>query len=127
MTAVIGGRHRMIVALLLCLTNTFLSGLLLLHHHGEQLGRAAVAQACGDTTQNGCAVVAASQYSEVAGVPLAAGGTFFYGSVGLLLLLAVVAGSEVGDAAAAVSVFALGASLILDVILLAVQAAAIHA
>ncbi len=117
----------MIVAVLLCLANTFVSGLLLLHRHGEEPARTAVGQACGESAESGCEAVARSRYSEVAGMPLAAVGVFFYASLALLLLLAAMAGSDIAGVAAGVGVLALVASLIVDVVLLAVQAIAVHA
>jgi len=120
-------RGRMILGIVLCLANTFVSGLLLLHHHGEELARTAVGQACGESAESGCEVVAGSRYSEVAGMPLAAVGVFFYASLALLLLLAAMAGSTIAGAASGVGVLALGASLIVYAVLLGFQAIAIHA
>jgi serine/threonine-protein kinase len=121
------GRGRVLLAMALCLANAALSALLLLQHHGDERASAAVSQVCGDADDSGCAVVARSRYSEVGGVPLAAIGVFFYGALSALLLLALLAGPEARDAAAALAFFALGAAVAVDLVLLGVQMVAVRA
>lgn len=118
-------RWRLLLALLLVLSAAAVSALLLLEHHGE--GGALVAQVCGEGPASGCETVSASAWSAVAGVPLAALGLVFYGSVAALLVLAAVAGAELSLAAAALALLALAFGLAVDLFLLGVQAFAIHA
>ena len=120
-------RLRLAVAVLLLAAGAVVSGLLLLEHHGEPRAAAAVGQVCGENDTSGCAAVSQSRFSAVRGVPLAAFGLFFYTSLGLLLLLALFAGPASRAAAAALALLALVLALALDVVLLGVQAFAIHA
>jgi protein-disulfide isomerase/uncharacterized membrane protein len=115
------------VAIVLLAAGALVSGLLLLEHHGEPRAAAAVGQVCGEGDKSGCAVVSQSRFSAVRGVPLAALGLFFYSSLGLLLLLALLAGPAARGAAAALVLLALVLALALDVVLLGIQAFAIHA
>jgi protein-disulfide isomerase/uncharacterized membrane protein len=121
------GRGRVAVVLLALAAGALVSGLLLLEHHGERAAAAAVGQVCGEGDQSGCALVSQSRYAAVRGIPLAAVGLFFYSSLGLLLLLAVLAGPAAVEAAAALTLLALLAALVVDVVLLGIQAFAIHA
>lgn len=121
------GRARIFLAAVLCLANAALSGLLLLQHHGDERASAAVSQVCGEGDQTGCEVVARSRYSEVAGVPLAAIGIFFYGALAGLLFLALLGGPEGRDAAASLALLALIAAVAVDLVLLGVQMVAIRA
>jgi len=121
------GRWRLAVVLLALAAGALVSGLLLLEHHGERRAAAALAQVCGEGDQSGCALVSQSRYATVRGVPLAAVGLLFYSSLGLLLLLAVLAGPAAVEAAAALTLLALVAALAVDVVLLGIQAFAIHA
>jgi protein-disulfide isomerase/uncharacterized membrane protein len=120
-------RWRVAVALLALAAAGLLSALLLLEHYGERHAVAAVSEVCGEGGDSGCAAVAQSRYATVRGVPLAAIGLFFYACLGLLLLLALLAGPAAVDAAAAVALFALLLALAVDAALLGVQAFAIHA
>ena len=120
-------RWRVAVAILLMAAGALVSGLLLLEHHGERRAAAAVSQACGEGDQSGCAVVSQSRWSAVRGVPVAALGLFFYACLGLLLMLAILAGPAAVQAAAAWTLFALVLALAIDVGLLGVQAFVIHA
>ena len=120
-------RWRLLGAALLCVVNTGVSALLLLQHHGEGRAAAAVSQLCGEGQDSGCAVVARSPYSAVKGVPLAAIGVLVYGSLAVLLLLALLAGPEARAAAGALALLALALALVADVVLLGVQAVAIRA
>jgi protein-disulfide isomerase/uncharacterized membrane protein len=121
------GRWRVAVVLMAVAAGALISGLLLLEHHGERGAVAAVGQVCGEGDQSGCAVVTQSRYATVAGVPLAALGLFFYLCLGLLLVLALLAGPGALDAAAALTFWALLAALAVDLVLLGIQALAIHA
>lgn len=121
------GRWRVAVAILLVAAGAAISGLLLLEHHGEERAAGAVSQVCGEGDRSGCAVVSQSRYSSVRGVPLAAIGLFFYACLGLLLTLAVLAGPAALEAAAALALLALLLALVVDVVLLGIQAFAIHA
>lgn len=121
------GRWRVAVALLALAAGALLSGLLLLEHYGERRAVAAVSEVCGEGDQSGCAQVSQSRYAAVGGVPLAAIGLFFYACLGLLLLLALLAGPAAVEAAAALTLFALLAALAVDAVLLGIQAFALHA
>ncbi|PYQ03363.1 MAG: hypothetical protein DMF82_13400 [Acidobacteria bacterium] len=121
------GRVRLLLAALVCAVSAATSGLLLLEHHGEPRATAAVSQVCGEGAQSGCETVARSRYSEIRGIPLAAIGLFFVLSVGSLLLLSVLAGSESHDAAAALALLAFVLALAADVVLLGIQVVAIKA
>jgi protein-disulfide isomerase/uncharacterized membrane protein len=118
---------RVVSAVVLCVANAALAGLLLLQHHGQSTAVAAVNQLCGAGGESGCAAVAASPWSKVGGVPLAALGLTFYLAVALLLLLGVMAGPTARAAAAALALLALALALAVDVALLGVQKLAIGA
>ncbi len=118
---------RVMAAILLCAANAALSGLLLLQHHGQAAAVSAVEQLCGPGSDSGCATVARSRWSEVAGVPVAAIGLAFYAAVALLLLLGVMAGPSARAAAAALALLALVLAVAADVVLLGLQAVAIRA
>lgn len=113
---------RLAIAILLCVAGALTSGLLLLHHHGEAVAVSAVNEVCGDGTTSGCETVARSPYSAVGRIPLAAIGLAFSLCLGLGLLLASVAPAEIRDPAAAVALAALGLALVIDLVLLGVQA-----
>jgi protein-disulfide isomerase/uncharacterized membrane protein len=115
------------VAGLLCVAGAFLSGLLLFQHHGEDPAVAAVNQVCGDGTTSGCETVARSQYSALAGVPLAAAGLFFYLSLALLLVPAALCPPESRDPLAALALTLLALALLVDLALLGVQALLVRA
>jgi protein-disulfide isomerase/uncharacterized membrane protein len=117
---------RIVAALCLCLAGAAVSGLLLMQHHGEGPAVSAVNQACGDGQTSGCEDVARSAWSRVAGVPVAAYGLAFYLSLALALALALVARGEIRDTLAGLVVAALAAGLLVDLVLLGVQAFAIH-
>jgi protein-disulfide isomerase/uncharacterized membrane protein len=117
-------RRRLAIGILLALLGAGLSFLLLLHHHGEG---DVVDQLCGEGQTSGCATVAASAWSQIAGVPLAAAGVFFYLAVAAGLTVAAVAADDARDAIAFVCLALTGAALVADVFLLAIQAFSIHA
>jgi len=119
-------RRRTAASFLLLLGAT-LAALLLMQHYGEPSAVGAVNQLCGDGQTSGCEVVAQSEYSRLAGVPLAATGLFFYLSLAALLLLATAAGGE--EAAAALRLV-LGATLLalaVDIVLFGLQGFVIKA
>jgi protein-disulfide isomerase/uncharacterized membrane protein len=117
---------RLRIAVVLALVGAALSVLLLMQHHGESAGVAAVHQICGDTT-SGCDAVNQSRFSAPLGVPLAALGLAFYLSMAALAGLALAAGSEAQKAAARILVLGAGLALVIDVVLFGIQAVAIKA
>jgi protein-disulfide isomerase/uncharacterized membrane protein len=118
---------RIVAALCLCLAGAAVSGLLLMQHHGEGPAVSAVNQACGDGQTSGCEDVARSSWSRVAGLPVAAWGLAFYLSLSLALALALGAPPEVRGTLAGLVVAALAVGLLVDLLLLGVQAFVIHA
>jgi protein-disulfide isomerase/uncharacterized membrane protein len=121
------GRGRLLLMLALCIVNAALSGLLLLHHHGESAGAAAVSQVCGTGAESGCDQVSQSRFAQVRGMPLGGLGVVFYGSLAILLLLAFLAGPETRAAAGALVLLALTLALAADVVLFGIQLVAIRA
>jgi protein-disulfide isomerase/uncharacterized membrane protein len=119
---------RIVVALCLCLAGAAVSGLLLAQHHGETWAVSTVNETCGegDAQTSGCEDVARSSWSSFAGLPVAAYGIVFYLSLSLLLVLALLAPADLRDPLAGVVVAALALGLLVDLLLLGVQAFAIH-
>lgn len=117
---------RLLIAVILCLLGAFVSGLLLLQHHGERGAMAAVNQVCGEGQVSGCDIVNQSVYAAAFGIPLAAIGLFFYLSLTVLMTLGMLA-PEVRDSAAATALALLVIALVLDLGLLALQVVAIKA
>jgi uncharacterized membrane protein len=120
-------RTRIVVALCLCLAGATVSTWLLAQHHGEPRAVSAVNQACGDGQTSGCEDVARSSWSSFAGLPVAGYGMAFYLSLSLLLGLALVAPPDLRETLAGLVVAALALGLLVDLLLLGVQAFAIHA
>ena len=118
---------RIVAALCLCLAGAAVSGVLLGQHHGEPRLVSAANQACGEGQTSGCEEVARSSWSRFAGLPVAAYGLAFYLSLSLLLALALLAPADLRDTLAGLVVAALAAGLLVDLLLLGVQAFAIHA
>ncbi|HUL80369.1 MAG TPA: thioredoxin domain-containing protein [Vicinamibacteria bacterium] len=118
---------RVVAALCLCLGGAAVSSWLLAQHHGEPRAVSAVNQACGDGRTSGCEDVARSSWSSVAGRPVAAYGLGFYLSLGLLLGLALVSSPDLRETLAGIAVAGLALGLLVDLLLLGVQAFAIHA
>jgi len=118
---------RIAAALVSCAAAAGVAGLLLLQHYGEPRAVATVSQVCGEGATSGCDQVAHSAWSKVAGFPVAAWGFAFYLALGLLLLLALASPAELRPALALVGLGALAAALAVDLVLLGVQALAIHA
>jgi protein-disulfide isomerase/uncharacterized membrane protein len=119
--------RRRLGAILLLLVGALFAALLLMQHHGEPGAVGAVNELCGNGQTSGCEVVAQSEYSSFAGIPLAALGLLFYLSLLALLLLAPSAGAA---AEAAAGRLALGATLLalaLDLVLLGLQGFVIKA
>jgi len=117
---------RVVTALCLCLAAAFVSGLLLLQHHGDPGAVSAVSQVCGGE-KSSCEEVARSSWSAVRGIPLAAFGLAFYLALALALALALLGQAEPRQALSALALVLLGAGLVVDLFLLGVQAFAIHA
>ena len=113
---------RIVAALVLCAAAAAVAGLLLLRHHGEPRAVAAVSEACGEGQASGCDEVARSRWSRVAGFPVAAWGLAFYLSTMLLLLLALVGPAGLAWPLSLVAAGALVSALLVDLVLLAVQA-----
>ena len=126
-TAGIINRQRTHVLMLLLLVGAGLSALLMLDHHGVSLARAAVDQFCGEGDASGCAEVARSEYSTFGGVSLAAIGLFFYSSLLLLMCISLPGGWELRPGTAALLLGLLAAAVVLDAVLLGLQAFAIEA
>ncbi len=122
-----GAWKRIAGALVLSLAGALVSGILLLQHHGEAGALSAVNQVCGDGQTSGCETVARSSWSKVGGVPLAALGLFFYCSLVLLLALAALAPAAARDGLVFPVVAALALALIVDILLLGLQAFSIRA
>jgi protein-disulfide isomerase/uncharacterized membrane protein len=119
------GRVRLLTILALCVANAALSGLLLLHHHGESLGASAVSQVCGTGAESGCDQVTQSRFAQVRGMPLGGVGVVFYGGLAILLALALLGGPETRAAAGGLVLLALTLALAADVVLLGIQVVAI--
>jgi protein-disulfide isomerase/uncharacterized membrane protein len=117
-------RRRLVIGILLAVLGAGVSSLLLFEHHGEG---DVVEQLCGDAQTSGCAAVARSAWSQVAGVPLAAVGTFFYLAITAGLLVATQAGEDARDAIALLCLAATAVALAVDAVLLGVQAVSIRA
>ena len=119
-------RTRIAAALVLCLAGSVLSLILLSKHYGVPLLGEAVLAACGEG--GGCDVVAQSRYSSFLGLPLAAWGVFFYGSLLALLAPALVSRpDEVSDPGVSLAFFLVTLAVAIDVILFGLQATVIKA
>ncbi len=99
------------------------SAVLLLRHHGLDAG--ALAAAACDPANSGCEEVAASAWSTVAGVPLAAIGLAFFVSLGFLLALALLGGAPLSSRPGRLAFGLVSLALVVDLFLLGVQAFAI--
>ena len=123
------GAMRLAVALCLCLAGAAVSGLLLLQHHGESRAVAAVEQVCGEESgaPSDCETVARSHWSTAGGVPLAAAGVLFYASLSLLLALTLLVSEERRATLAGLAILGLCLGLVVDVLLLGIQAFSIGA
>jgi uncharacterized membrane protein/protein-disulfide isomerase len=119
--------HRFVLVILLALAGATLSYLLLLQHHGEQSGKDAVAQVCGPGEDTGCDKVNRSPYAKVAGFPLAGIGLIFYLSLGTLALFALLAPEGSQRSTGALLLALVGLALLVDLVLLGLQAFSIGA
>lgn len=99
------------------------SGVLLLRHHGLDAG--ALAAAACDPANSGCEEVAASAWSSLAGVPLAAIGLAFFVSLGFLVALALLGGAPLSSRPGRLALGLVALALVVDLFLLGVQAFAI--
>ncbi len=103
-----------------------LSTVLLLEHHGQRDGVAAVDKLCG-TTDSSCSTVNQSAFAEIRGVSLAALGLFFYLSLLALMLLSLLGGVALVERAGALALLVVSLALLFDLGLIAIQAFVIHA
>ncbi len=117
---------RFVAALLFTAAGATLSAILLYRHHG--LDRSALGAAICDPASAGCATVAASSWSSVLGVPLAAIGLAFFVSLGMLFGFSLLAGTRRGAATPArLAFWVVVLALAVDAFLLGVQTFAIEA
>ena len=121
----LASRARLGLALVATVFGAAVSAVLLLRHYGLDAG--ALAAAACDPTSSGCTEVAASSWSAVAGVPLAAVGLAFFVSVGALIALALLAGLGLSSRPGRLALGLVGLALLVDLFLFAVQAFSIGA
>lgn len=116
---------RLALALAAAIFGVVVSGVLLLRHYGLDAG--ALAAAVCDPANSGCEAVAASAWSAVAGVPLAAVGLAFFASLGVLLGLALFGGFPLSGRPGRLALLLVSLGLVADVFLFGVQAFSIGA
>ncbi len=116
---------RFVVALLFAGIGTVLSVILLYRHYG--LDQSSLGAAICDPAHDGCATVAASAWSTVFGIPLAAIGIMFFASLGMLFGFSLLAGVFLTSAPARLAFRVVILALAVDVFLLGVQTFAIQA
>ena len=114
---------RLGLAFLAAVFGALVSGVLLLRHHGLDAG--ALAASVCDPASGGCEEVAASAWSTLAGVPLAAIGLAFFVSLGFLLALALLGGAPLSSRPGRLALGLVVLGLAVDLFLLGVQAFAI--
>ncbi|HXV59959.1 MAG TPA: thioredoxin domain-containing protein [Vicinamibacteria bacterium] len=114
-------RARLTVVILLAAAGSFLSGLLLLDHHGVASASGMVDQACGPEEESGCDRVSQSRFSSIGEFSVAGIGLVFYASAFFLAALALVATDAVRSAASALALLLVGAALVVDMVLLGLQ------
>ncbi len=102
-----------------------LSGILLLRHYG--LDQSALGAAFCDPADAGCATVAASAWSAVGGVPLAAAGLAYFLSFGVLAGFSMLAGMSISGVVGRLAFRLVLLALVVDAFLLGVQTLAIGA
>lgn len=120
-------RTRLGVACAVCLAGGVLSLILMAKHYGVPLLGEAVLAACG-AAGGGCDIVAQSRYSAFLGVPLAAWGLFFYGSLLALLAPSLFGSEESGlDPAPHIGFLLVALAVGIDAVLLFLQAFVIKA
>ena len=119
-------RPRTAAALLLSLVGGALSLILLSNHYGIPLLGEAALLACGEG--GGCDVVSQSRYASFLGLPLAAWGLVFYGSLLALLAPPLLGRSEdTPERSAAFAFLLVALSLVIDVVLVGLQVFVIKA
>jgi protein-disulfide isomerase/uncharacterized membrane protein len=118
---------RIVVAIALILVGAAFAGVLWLEHHGESAASSVVGSLCGQEATSGCATVKKSAYSEIGGWPLAAFGSFYYGSLLLLLGLGLLADAEQRRRGLALAFLLCVSGVATDLFLLGVQALSLHA
>ena len=118
-------RARTVVALALCVAGVFLAVLLLSKHYGVAVFGEAVMAVCG--AGEGCDVVSQSRYGIFLGLPLAAWGLFFYGSLFALLLPVAVSGTDDRRDQGSLGFVLVCTALFIDLILLLLQVFVIKA
>jgi protein-disulfide isomerase/uncharacterized membrane protein len=121
------GIKRTVAALCLCVAGVMVSGLLHLQHHGEGRAVSAVNQVCGEGGTSDCERVARSSWSSVGGLPVAALGLIFYTSLALLLALTLLVPGDLRPTLAGLAILGLALGLLVDLLLLGVQAFAVRA
>ena len=114
---------RLGLAFAAALFGAIVSGVLLLRHHGLDAG--ALAAAACDPTNSGCEEVAASTWSTVGAVPLAAVGLAFFVSLGFLLVLALLGKAPLSSRPGRLALGLVTLALVVDLFLFGVQAFAI--
>jgi protein-disulfide isomerase/uncharacterized membrane protein len=119
-------RTRLALVALLAVVGAGIAGLLLLEHYGVPFAGVAVQGICGTEPGSGCDAVANSRFASVGDVSLAAVGLFFYASMLLLVALALVTNETARKAASSWLVLAFSLALVVDFVLLGVQAFAIR-
>jgi len=119
-------KNVVIGAAVLALVGALLSLTLLSIHYGEANPLGAL---CGENEggRSGCDLVNESPYASVLGTPWAVLGITFYFSMVFLLLYGLWGGEETTPAAAGLAFWMFAAAIVVDLVLLALQAFAIHA
>ena len=118
---------RIVLAIALILIGATLAGVLWLEHHGESAVTSVVQPICGQEATSGCETVKKSAYSQVGGWPTAALGFFYYGSLSLLLALALLANDEQRQRGLALALLLCATGVVVDLVLLGIQAFSLHA
>jgi protein-disulfide isomerase/uncharacterized membrane protein len=127
-------RLRSSIVSLLALAGLALSLILLSKHYGIPLLGEAALQACGEG--GGCDIVDQSRFARFLGIPLAAYGVFFYGSLLALVAPIVLAPSagepeseanEESQGVLALAFLLVAFALVVDIVLLGLQAFVIRA
>jgi len=118
-------RTRIAVALLLCLAGGALALVLLSKHYGVPLLGEAVLAACGEG--EGCDIVSQSRYAVFLGLPLAAWGLFFYGSLLALLAPALFGKVDEDHPELPLAFLLVATAVAIDVVLLGLQVFSIKA
>jgi protein-disulfide isomerase/uncharacterized membrane protein len=118
---------RIVVAIALILFGGFMATALWFEHHGESALNGVVRPICGVDATSGCEVVKQSAYSQMAGLPTAAAGVFYFASLLLLLGLGLLGNAEQRQRSLALVLALCALGVLFDLYLLGVQAFALHA